>query len=120
MLRVVELHDLAADGRLKGTIIVCIIWSVHGICVDCLGRQDVQGRSGRVALPRVKVVLAKAARFAAEGALALRAERTAELRKTAAEDMFDQCSCVRPEVREQETIIKRKRQRTQLQLMKLS
>ena len=51
-------------------------------------RQNVQGRSGRVALPRVKVVLAKAARFAAEGALALRAERTAELRKTAVEDMF--------------------------------
>jgi hypothetical protein len=42
-----------------------------------------------VALPRVKVVLAKATRLVAEGALALRAERTAELRKTAAEDMFE-------------------------------
>ena len=47
-----------------------------------------QGRSGRVALPRVKVVLAIAARLVAEGALALRAERTAELRKTAAEDIL--------------------------------
>jgi hypothetical protein len=68
-------------------------------------RQDVQGRSGRVALPRVKVVLAKAARFAAEGALALRAERTAELRKTAAEDMFVQCDCISRVFREQESII---------------
>jgi hypothetical protein len=30
----------------------------------------------------------------AEGALALRAERTAELRKTAAEDMVDWCDWV--------------------------
>jgi len=59
-----------------------------------------------VALPRVKVVLAKAARFAVEGALALRAERTAELRKTAAEDMIDRGDCVRPEIRDQESIVK--------------
>lgn len=63
-------------------------------CKDRRSR-NLQGRSGRVALPRVKVVLAMAARLVAEGAVALRAERTAELRKTAAEDMIDQCDCVR-------------------------
>lgn len=42
---------------------------------------NLHGRSGRVALPRVKVVLAMAARLVAEGALALRAERMAELRR---------------------------------------
>jgi hypothetical protein len=89
VLGVVELHDLAADGGLEGTIVVCAVWSVREICIDGLKRQGVQGRSGRVALPRVKVVLAKATRLVAEGALALRAERTAELRKTAAEDMID-------------------------------
>lgn len=40
-------------------------------------------RSGRVALPRVNEVLASAARLVADGALALNAERAAELRSIA-------------------------------------
>lgn len=112
MLGVVELHDLAADCGLEGAIVVCIMWSVHDFArCKKQKRRDLQGRSGRVALPRVKVVLAIAARLVAEGAVALRAERTAELRKTAAEDMIDQCDCVRRWVQEQESNVESREQR---------
>lgn len=42
-----------------------------------------QGRSGSVALPRVKVTAARPARLEAEEADALRAERAAEFRSNA-------------------------------------
>lgn len=47
--------------------------------------QGLHGRSGSVAFPRTKVVLATAARLVAEGALARRAERRAELRRRVAD-----------------------------------
>lgn len=52
VLGVVELHDLAADGRLEGTIVVCVAWSVRGFCVDELmktRRTRQVGKSGLAA-----------------------------------------------------------------------
>jgi len=51
------------------------------LVISRYSRGCLHGRSGRVALPRVKVVLARAARLAADGALlALRLERRAVVR----------------------------------------
>jgi hypothetical protein len=40
-----ELHDLAADGRLEGTIVVCAVWSVRGLRMD--GPEETR-RTGQV------------------------------------------------------------------------
>lgn len=50
MLGVVELHDLAADGRLEGTIVVCIVLSVHGCCVDDVEDARHTGQVGKSGL----------------------------------------------------------------------
>ena len=87
VLVVVQLHNLAGDGRLEGAVVVCR-WRVLSvrICTRVIRyttigriRLHIQGRSGKVALLRVKVVLASAARLVAEGADALRAVRRALL-----------------------------------------
>lgn len=87
VLGVVELHDRARDGRLEGAIVVCIhMYSCvsHCTCTPSIRVEDiiaghVHGRSGSVALLRVKVVLARAARFVADEAAVRRAVRRALL-----------------------------------------
>lgn len=77
VLGVVKLHDLAGDGGLERTVVVWI-WRGFSSALRSLRYgfernhrrrvcfEDLQGRSGRVALPRVKLVVAMAARgFAA-------------------------------------------------------
>ena len=50
MLGVVELHDLAADGRLEGTIVVYMMLSVRGGCVDNLEDARHTGQVGKSGL----------------------------------------------------------------------
>jgi hypothetical protein len=50
VLGVVELHDLAADGRLKGAIVVCAVWSVRGFCVDSPEEARRTGQVGKSGL----------------------------------------------------------------------
>jgi len=98
VLGVVELHDLAADGGFEFAIAVWwkYIVSVSGsFCATLFVSGKLahsHGRSGRVALPRVKVVLAMAARLVVEGALARRAERAIELRSIAVDMVANYCN----------------------------
>jgi hypothetical protein len=91
VLGVVELHDLAADGGLERAVVVCELRSalvLHPANAPEIA--DVQDRSGRVALPRVKVVPPMEARM--EGA-----ERTAErsaLERKRAAAIVSVCVCV--------------------------
>ena len=97
VLGVVELHDLAADGGFEfaiavwwdDTMSVSVSFCATVFVSDKLAHSH--GRSGRVALPRVKVVLAMAARLVAEGALARRAERAIELRNIAVDMIASYC-----------------------------
>jgi hypothetical protein len=75
VLGVVQLHDLAADGWLERAVVVWKVFksALMPLTVYAQQRLDVQDRSGRVALPRVKVVPPMDARM-------LGAERTAERR----------------------------------------
>lgn len=60
---VVDLHDLAGDGGLKGAIVVCDLgqWAaaycavLTGVNPNTPKHRSLQDRSGRVALPRAKV-----------------------------------------------------------------
>jgi hypothetical protein len=60
---VVDLHDLAGDGGLKGAIVVCGLCQWTAACCTILTgvnpntpkHRSLQDRSGRVALPRAKV-----------------------------------------------------------------
>lgn len=64
MLRVVQLHDLARDCGFEGAIVVCgeamVSYCPEGFLGD-MGPDFSHERSGRVALPRTKMVGAKAA-----------------------------------------------------------
>lgn len=64
---VMEFHNLAADCRFEGAIVILLWLLVSEICLDGVQYVCLHGRSGNVALPRVKVVLAGAARFAIVG-----------------------------------------------------
>lgn len=60
VLGVVKLHDLARDVGLKSAIVV---WTICQLAIGIRDvERDIQGRSGRVALPRTKLVVAIAAR----------------------------------------------------------
>ena len=81
VLVVVELHDLAGDGGLKGAIIVYKLQ--HVLAIACYYRREVgidgilQGKSGNVALFLWNVVPANAALLVVEEAVVRRAERRA-------------------------------------------
>jgi len=80
---VVQLHDLARNGWLKRSI---IIYSSQLAKSKVQKSGNVQGKSGSVAFPRTKLVLAaEAALFAAP---ALRAERAAVLVRNSVADIF--------------------------------
>lgn len=82
VLGVVELHNLAADGGLEGAIVVCnASLSAKALCHLVQLVRHIHGRSGSVALPRVKVVPAMAARLVAAGPEERRAVRRALLRR---------------------------------------
>jgi hypothetical protein len=77
-----EFHDLARNGWFEGAIVICRVVSfisyVHRLCLVGL-----HGRSGNVALPRTKLVLAKATVLAAWEAPTRPALKAAELRSKA-------------------------------------
>ena len=84
VLRVVQFHDLTGNGWFKGTIVVYGSRTKSAIetgpvLMAELGTIEryVQGKSGSVALLRMKVVLARAARLVAGLAVARTAERNA-------------------------------------------
>lgn len=82
----VELHDLAGDGRLECAVVIYITSISKMKRINLEG--DGHGKSGRVALPRVKLVLVTDA--ALLEAPALRADRaTAEERKSVADMIAD-------------------------------
>ena len=54
MIFMVELHDFAGDRGFEGGIVV---WDVFQLAVAFQRGENSHGRSGRVALPRAKVVL---------------------------------------------------------------
>lgn len=88
VLLVVELHDLARDMRLECAIVICM----RNALVRCRlasgsFEHDLQGMSGRVALPRTKLMLAMAMGLAAPEARAA-ARRTGAVRMRVA-DMVD-------------------------------
>ena len=58
---------------------------MYGIVGGRLTEESLHGRSGRVALPRVKLRLARAALLELEGVPARRATRAAELRNNVAD-----------------------------------
>jgi hypothetical protein len=82
VILVMEFHDLARNGWFEGAIIICRAVSflsyIHRLCLVSL-----HGRSGNVALPRTKLVLAKAAVLAALEALTRPALKATELRNKA-------------------------------------
>ena len=86
VLRVVQLHDLAGNGWLEGAIVVygcqCQPQCHVSLPLLVMGRHNIHGRSGSVAFPRMKVVLARAARLVVDGAADRRAERRALWRRS--------------------------------------
>ena len=79
---VVELHDFTGDGGLERAIIICK--ELMSLCFLDHTKLNLHGRSGRVALPRTKLMLAMAA--ARLEAPARRAERAAvEVRRRVAD-----------------------------------
>ena len=80
----VQLHDFPADRGLKSAIVICTALIKTSWESSCESGGDEQGRSGSVALPRMKLVEAIAPSFF--GAAARRAERAAvEVRKSVAD-----------------------------------
>jgi hypothetical protein len=79
-----QLHDFAADRGLESAIVICTALIKTSWESSCKRGGDGQGRSGRVALPRTKLVEAIAPSFFADAAR--RAERAAvEVRKSVAD-----------------------------------
>ena len=93
VLRVVQLHDLAGNGWLEGAIVVygcqCQPQCHVSLPLLVMGRHNIHGRSGSVAFPRMKVVLARAARLVVDGAADRMAERRALWRRSVLDIVVD-------------------------------
>lgn len=89
VLLVVKLHDLARDMRLECAIVICMRNALVRYGLDSgVFEHSLQGMSGRVALPRTKLVLAMAMGFTAPEARAA-ARRTGAVRMRVADMLYE-------------------------------